>query len=319
MNQLILDLTDPTDVAKYIEPDDVSIKDNVFSMLRLGLPLLNLCKESEGEFRSKILGAVIESYKTKFNTNLLYIEDLGEDVKEGRFTSFHPYYTLCPLKVEDWFNLVKEYVEMNCKDILHFDSQSEGTTYYGSKYGSILYEFNAIPGCGLVLTHYNSEGSTSVRLYIKDDNVVFYMPSKVFNKSSGRYNKVTGHNYVESIKMMILSFNSINVDDLIGTVTLLKDSINVRRSKEVSVEEIMTLMKSCREESPEYLNEYCTEMFAELPDNMNDMLWRLTKFDKTLGDVLDSFKKTIVSMDARLYLGQLAYDVLVCDRLCKEV
>ena len=316
MKQMILDLTDPSDISEV--DHNVDLFHGICNSLKLPSSMITLIDESEGKFHTDLMKSVFEGFSDKFNTKLLYVEKEGDSTTPVQYSNIHPYYSLHPMNVEEWTSFVREYVEVNCSGLLKHLEDYNGVTPNNIKYGMSLYDFVDLPGCGLVFSHYNNEGSTSVRLYIKVGNIVYYMPSKVFNRSSGRYNKVTNHNYPDSIKMLILSLQTIDMDDLRGTVELLKSGINTRRTKVLSIEEILTLLSTCKEEAPEELSKYCSDMYVEDPDSMSDQLWRLTNLNKTLGSVLDSFKSPVKSPDARRYLGQLVYDTLVCDRLYKE-
>lgn len=316
MRQRIIDLTDPQDLEDF-QDESLDLIDQVCILLKINPPLFEFLKKSKGRFREGFSRAILESFSSKFNTKLLYVED-NEIDGVHKFCNPHPYYAVNPLQVEEWFDLMKEYMSVDCKDLFTLVESSKGVTQYGVTYGVMLYEFTQIPGAGLVFFHHNSESSTYSRLYIKVGNVTYYMPYKVFGKSSGRYSKITNHNYPESIKMMILSLNNLDMDDLASKITILIGGINDRRSKLLSIEEIQTLLGYLKDEAPASILEYYSEIYSEEPDKMSDQLWRLTYLNKTLGEVLDSFQSPIKSDDARTYLGQLAYDTLICDRLYKE-
>lgn len=313
MKQKIFDLADPNDLEVLRDPDE-NLLEQVCALMKVSTPLFNLVKSSEGKFKDALVDALLESFSGRFNTKLLYVETLEGD--EGvTYTNPHPYYAVNPLTVEQWFDLITEYMDMNCRDLFNFVEKYKETTPYNVTYGVMLYEFASIKNAGLVFYHYNSESSTSVRLYVKVGDIVYYMPYKVFGKSSGRYNRATNHNYPESIKLMILSLQNMDMDDIASKVAIIIGGIEDRKSKILSMEEVLNLLGTCRDDTPSELMDYCSSMYTEESDKMSDQLWRLTYLDKTLGEVLDSFTHPVKSTDTRTYLGQLAYDTLVCDRL----
>lgn len=316
MKQRIFDLADPNDLEVLKDPD-MNLLEQICALMKVSTPLFDLVKSSEGKFQDALIDALLSTYSSRFNTKLLYVEVLDEE-GEVVFTNPHPYYAVNPLTVEQWFDLITEYMDMDCKDLFKFVEKSKETTSYNVTYGSMLYEFTAIKNAGLVFYHYNSESSTSVRLYVKVGDMIYYMPYKVFGKSSGRYNRATNHNYPESIKLMILSLRNIDMDDLASKVAIIVGGIEERKSKNLSMEEVLNLLGTCRENTPSELMDYCSSMYTEESDKMSDQLWRLTYLDKTLGEVLESFTDPVKSTDTRTYLGQLAYDTLVCDRLYRE-
>lgn len=308
MKQRVIDLSDPYELES-VSDHEGEILSHLCNLLKLGTPIADLVKK--GSF-GNLTEAVYESFSQKFNTKFLYVEES----KDGKYENPHPYYAVHPLTVEDWFILVKDYMTINCSDLFEFVESHEEVTPTNVAYGTMLYKFKGIQDdAGIVFYHYSSESSTIVRMYINVDGMTYYMPYRVFSKSSGRYNRMTKNEYPESIKMMILSLQSIDMDDIQNTVFLQKKVIEERKSKILSVEEITTLLSKCGSEAPEELTQICSDLYSEEPDRMNDLLWRYTNLNKTLGDVLSMFKKPIESTEARIYLGQLAYDTLVCDRL----
>lgn len=313
--QKILDLTDESDLRTLLESPEL-LSHYLSKVLKLPSPIVKFFTlEGEGQDIPTILK---DAFEVKTGTSSLYME-VGEVEGKTVYSNIHPYYAKHPLTIDEWRELIEEQIEYSCPHIVAVDDGEY--IYEEASTNKVIYKqyrFRKRPDCGYVLRHSCSDSATTARLYTEKDGVVYYLPSKVYNKSSGRYNKVTDSYYPESIKMLLLSMGSDNLEDLVNTIFILREELIT--SKTLSLEEVQTIITRCKGQAPAPLQEEYESLVSSADEEkLNDLLWRCTNFTLTVGDILKLFEKgTPKNPEIREFLGTLLCTPVMSERLYKE-
>lgn len=314
--QKILDLSDSSDLRTLVESPEL-LKTYLTKVLRLPEPIVKyFMLGTEGS--QDIPTVLKDSFESKTGTSSLYVEAEEVDGKPT-YSNVQPYYAKHPLSIEEWRELLEEHMQYSCPQVVEVE---DGEYIYEDRPSNRViykqYRFRKNPDCGYVLRHSSSESTTTVRLYTVKDGVTYYLPSKVYGKSSGRYNRVTDSYYPESVKMLLLSLGADNQEDLIGTIYLLRSELV--HSKSLSLEEVQTVMTVCKGQAPDNLRSQYERMISAADESkLSDLLWRCTNFKLTVGDILNAFKKgTPPNPEIREFLGSLLSTPVMSERLYKE-
>ena len=309
--QCVLEITDRGDQNVIFETP-VILDTLLRSFLKLPAPIIAYYNENPVALNRDL---VADSYTEKYGTSSIYVE--VQDSDKPVYSNIHPFYGRHPLTCTEWVKLMDENIELLCREFMPVeDGEYTETSLEGNVTIYKQYLCRKHPEIGLVFRHSSCETSTSARLYLEKDNVVYYFPSKVFNRTSGRYNRFTSAYYPESIKMMLTSISTLDIEDLNTTAYLLYEGVSM--TKPLSVEELQTILMGCSMYAPESLKSLYEEILDPTDDHMMDLLWRCTNLKKSLGEVLKTFSTgTPKNPEVREFLGSLLYHPLVADRLYK--
>ena len=313
--QIVLDLSNRSDLDTLSSNKEL-LDHYLGTILKLPAPIVDYITANIGS--PEVLELLKSTLESKYNTESLYAE---KSVSDNRvvYSNVHPHYAKHPLTVEEWISLVDEQVQCTCPNITAVeDGEYILTESTSNEVVYKMYRFRKHPNMGYVLRHSCADSNTSVRLYLEDKGCVFYAAPRVYGRSSGRYNKVTDSYYPESVKMLILSLSTDNVDDLVSTLVLLRADLNL--NKVLSLEEIQSAVLHCKEEVPNLLKVRYSEIVASADDiQLSDPLWRCTNFKLTVGDVLSMFESgTPKNPEIREFLGSLLSTPVISERLYKE-
>lgn len=173
---------------------------------------------------------------------------------------------------------------------------------------------------GIVFMFYPESNSVYVRRYLNLDGLIVYLPSRYYNRSSGRYDRFTG-DYSLSIDTLVQRILS-EVETLEFMSDMLEQKASIEYRKELTLEEVSRIAGSTGDSTVvvKMLEPY--EDDVDFEDKFEDYLWRCTNLKAsghtvgdTLGKLKDFSEEVLCSTKFRETVGDIFSGIKIADRL----
>jgi len=174
---------------------------------------------------------------------------------------------------------------------------------------------------GIVFRIYRGYTSVWVRRYLNIDGQILYLPSKFYNRTSGRYDRYT-EDYSLSIDTLVQRvLSEIETPEFMSDLISQHDSINLE--DRLSLEEISEIVSASNELSvvESLIKDYSSDSSFE--SKYDDYLWRCTNIkDTSIGRVLSTLsdlknKDVLYRSSLREKCGEIFSGIKIADRLYK--